>query len=149
MFAYLIETKAVHFSAFPATLVLSTILIRSTTWIRWRPGICEPQAHVHVHQPPRSQDCVKLGGGLGTRLHTYLICGRLHRWVKYGVLLVSNNSNAPTQAWWARDQSVTSWGWSFTLWSRSVTLWSWSANSDRDHGEWQAEAQEQTFSLKV
>ena len=37
MCVYLIETKAVHSSAFPAlfylTLVLSAILIRSTTWI--------------------------------------------------------------------------------------------------------------------
>ena len=41
------------------TLVLSTILIRSTTWIRWRPGICGPHARVLVHQPPRSQDCVR------------------------------------------------------------------------------------------
>ena len=105
------------------TLVVSTILIRSTTWIRWRPGICGPQARVLVHQPPRSQDCVKLGGGLRTRLRTHLICGWLRRWVKYGVLLVSNNSNAPTQAWWAWSQSVTSWG-------RSFTLWSWSANCE-------------------
>ena len=122
------------------TLVLSTILIRSTTWIRWRPGICGLQARVRVHQPPRSKDCKKLGGGLGTRLRTHLICGWLHRWVKYGLLLVSNNSNAPTQAWWG--QSVTSWGRSFTLWGRSVTLWSWSPNSDSHHGVWQAEAQE-------
>ena len=35
--------------------------------IRWRPGICGPQARVPVHQPPRSQDCEKLGGGLGMR----------------------------------------------------------------------------------
>ena len=37
MYVYMIVTKAVHSSAFPAlfylTLVLSTILIRSTTWI--------------------------------------------------------------------------------------------------------------------
>ena len=59
------------------TLVLSTILIRSTTWIRWRPGICGLQARVRVHQPPRSKDCEKLGGGLGTRLRTHLIqCGQ-------------------------------------------------------------------------
>ena len=68
MYVYLIETKAVHFSAFPAlfylTLVLSTILIRSTTWIQWRPGICRLQARVYVHQPPRSQDCEKLAGRL-------------------------------------------------------------------------------------
>ena len=74
---YLIETKAVHFSAFPAhfylTLVLSTILIRSSTWIRWRPGICELQARVCLHQLPRSQNCKKLSGCLvGTRLH--VIC---------------------------------------------------------------------------
>ena len=79
----LIDTKAVHFCAFPAlfylTLVLSTILIRSTTSIWWRPGICGPQARVHVHHAPRSQDCEKLGGGLETRLHTHLICGQLHR----------------------------------------------------------------------
>ena len=42
--------------------------------------ICGPKARVHIHQPPCSQDCVKLGGGLGMRLHTHLICGRLlHR----------------------------------------------------------------------
>ena len=41
--------------------------------IRWRPGMCWPQARVRVHQPPRSQDSEKLGGGLGTRLHTHLI----------------------------------------------------------------------------
>ena len=134
---YLIETKAVHSSAFPTLsylkLVLSTILIRSTTWIRWRPGICGLQARARVTQPPRSQDCEKLGGSLGTRLRTHLICGWLgtrllfDRWVKYGVLFVLNNSNAPTQAWWG--QSITSWDRSFTLWGRSVTLWSWSANS--------------------
>ena len=78
MYGYLIETKAVHSSAFPAifylTLVLSTILIRSTTWIRWRPGtVCGLQARVHVHQPPRSQDCEKLCGGLGTRLRIHLV----------------------------------------------------------------------------
>ena len=37
MYVYLIETKAVRFSAFPAlfclTLVLSAVLIWSTTWI--------------------------------------------------------------------------------------------------------------------
>ena len=86
MYVYLIETKAVHssFSAlFYLTLVLSTILIRSTTWIRWRPGICGLQARVRAHQPPRSQDCEKLG--LGTRLRGYapLICGWDYWWVKY------------------------------------------------------------------
>ena len=69
--------EAVHSSAFPAlfhlTLVLSTILIRSTTWIQWRPGICGLQARVRVHQPPRSKDREKLGGDLGTRLRTHLI----------------------------------------------------------------------------
>ena len=59
-------------------LFMSTILIRSTTWIRWIPGICGLQACVRIHQPPRSKDCEKLGGGLGTRLHMHLIqCGRL------------------------------------------------------------------------
>ena len=76
MYAYLIETKAVHSSAFPAlfylTLVLSTILIQSTTWIRWRPGMCWLQARVRIHQPPRSQDGEKLGRGLGTRQHIRL-----------------------------------------------------------------------------
>ena len=69
MYVYLIETKTVHSSAFPAlfylTLVLSTILIRSTTWIRWRSGICRLQIRVRVHQPPCSKDCKKLGEGLG------------------------------------------------------------------------------------
>ena len=56
---------------------LLCISIRSTTWIRWRPDISGPQARVHVHQPPRSQDSEKLGGGLGTTLRTHLIRGRL------------------------------------------------------------------------
>ena len=79
MYVYLIEIEAVHFSSFPAlfysTSVSSTILIRSTTWIRWRQDISGLQARVHVYQPPRSQDSEKLGGGLGTRLRTHLICG--------------------------------------------------------------------------
>ena len=132
-----VETKTVHSSAFPAlfylTLVLSTILIRSTTWIRWRPGICGLQARVLVHLPPRSQDCEKLGGGLGTRLCTHFDKCHSRVWLARLVPFVSNNSNSPTQAWWG--QSVTScdrsWGW-------SVTLWSWSANSH--HGVWQAGA---------
>ena len=78
MHVYLIETKTVHSSAFPAlfylTLVLSTILIRSTTWIRWTPGICGLQPGVSAHQPPRSKNCEKLGGALGTRLGTQ--CGQ-------------------------------------------------------------------------
>ena len=40
--------------------------------IWWRPGICWLQARVRVHQPPRSQDCKKLGWGLGTRQHIRL-----------------------------------------------------------------------------
>ena len=68
MYVYLIETKAVHLYAFLALFYLmSTILIRSTTWIRWRPSMCGLQARVRVHQPPRSQDGEKLGGGLGMR----------------------------------------------------------------------------------
>ena len=35
-------------------------------------GICGLQASVRVHQLPRSQDCEKLGGGLGTRLRIHL-----------------------------------------------------------------------------
>ena len=31
--------------------------------IRWRPGMCWLQAHVRVHQPPRSQDSEKPGPG--------------------------------------------------------------------------------------
>ena len=81
MYVYLIETKTVHSSGFPAlfylTLVLSTILIWSTTCIRWRPGICGLQARVRVHQPPHSKDCEKLGGGLGTIIHGYTL---LIRW---------------------------------------------------------------------
>ena len=119
MHVYLIETKTVHSSAFPAlfylTLVLSTILIRSTTWIRWRSGICGLQTRVRVHQPPRSLDCEKLGqgGDLATRLRTHFIqCSR-----RLGTRLPFDRSNAPTQAWWG--QSVTSWDRSFTLWGRS------------------------------
>ena len=67
-----IETKVVHSSAFPALyylmLVLSTILIWSTTWIWWRPGICRLNTCVRIHQPPHSQDCEKVSRGLGTRL---------------------------------------------------------------------------------
>ena len=132
MYVYLIETKAVHFSAFPAlfylTLVLSTILIRSTTWIRWRPGICGLQARVHVHQPPCSQGCKKLAGSLGTRLRTHL-------------LLVSNNSNTATQAWWG--QSVTSWSRSFVC-EASQLLYEVGQQivADSHHGVWQAETQD-------
>ena len=50
-----------------STLVLSTIFIWSTTWIQWRAGMCWLQAHICIHQPPRSQDGEKLGSGLGTR----------------------------------------------------------------------------------
>ena len=78
---YLTETKPVHSSAFPAlfylSLVLSTILIRSTTSIRWRPSICGLPACVWVHKPSHSQDCEKLGGGLGMRLRTHLISEQL------------------------------------------------------------------------
>ena len=36
-----------------------------------------PSTCSRVHQPPRSKDCEKLGGGLGTRLRTQLIqCGQ-------------------------------------------------------------------------
>ena len=48
---YLIETKAVLLSAFPAsylTSILSAILIRSTTRIRRRPGIRELWTRVHA-----------------------------------------------------------------------------------------------------
>ena len=38
------------------------ILIPSTTWIRWRPGICGLQACVCIHQLPCSQDCKTLAG---------------------------------------------------------------------------------------
>ena len=65
---YLIETKVVHSSAFPALLTL----LLSTTWIWWRLGICWLQARVCVYQPPRSQDCEKLGGRLGTTQHIRL-----------------------------------------------------------------------------
>ena len=51
-----------------SSFLLSTILIRSTIWIRWRLGICGLKAHVHFHQPPCSQDCEKLGGSQGMRL---------------------------------------------------------------------------------
>ena len=50
MYVYLIETKAVHSSAFPAlfylTLVLSAILIRSTTWIYGGDRLCADSMHV-------------------------------------------------------------------------------------------------------
>ena len=50
MCVYLIETKAVHFSAFPAlfylTLVLSAILIRSTTWIYGGDRVYADSKHV-------------------------------------------------------------------------------------------------------
>ena len=66
---YLIETKTVHSSAFPVlfylTLVLCTILIRSTTWIRWRPGICGFQARVRVLQPSSFQGLQKARRGPG------------------------------------------------------------------------------------
>ena len=129
MYVYLIETKTVHSSAFPAifylTLVLSTILIRSTTWIRWRPGICRLQARVRVHQPPRSKDCEKLVGGLRTHL---IQCGRL------GTRLPFDRSNVSTQAWWG--QTVTSWDRSFTLWGRSEV--GRQIVADSHHRVWQA-----------
>ena len=71
MYVYLIETKTVHSSAFPAlfylTLVLSTILIRSTTWIQWRPGICGLQARIRIYQPSSFQGLQKAGRGPGNK----------------------------------------------------------------------------------
>ena len=50
MYVYLIETKAVHSSAFPALfylpLVLSAILIRSTTWINGGDRVYADSKHV-------------------------------------------------------------------------------------------------------
>ena len=50
MCVYLIETKAVHSSAFPALfylmLVLSAILIRSTTWIYGGDRVYADSKHV-------------------------------------------------------------------------------------------------------
>ena len=54
--------------------------------IRWRPGICWLQARVRVHQPPRSQDCEKLGGGLGTRQRIRL-GAQVSRVIKTGTFL--------------------------------------------------------------
>ena len=79
---YLIETKAVHSSAFPAlfylTLVLSTILLRLST--------C-------------SQYCKKLGGGLGTRQVKYGMLLSASTWAWWGWSVAS----------WGR--SVTLWSW--------------------------------------
>ena len=129
LYVYLIKTKAVHSSAFPALFCwyCEPFLIRSTTWIRWRPGICGLQARVCIHQPPCSQDCEKLGSILGARLRIQLI-NLMDGWVQdyhltgeWNIHGVSKYLNAPTQAWWS--WSVTSWSRSFTLCGRSVTLW--------------------------
>ena len=77
------------------TLVLSTILIRSTTWIRWRPGICGLQARVRVRK--------KLGGGLGTRPRTHLIqCGR-------SLVSLSLRLAGQTSVDGSRDYHLTGW----------------------------------------
>ena len=79
-------------------LVLSAILIRSTTWMWWRPDICGLQTCAHVHQLLCSQDS-----------HISLTCVAVHKLSvcvalfpgphpAFRVLIVSNNSNAPTQA---------------------------------------------------
>ena len=101
MYVYLIATKAVHSSAFPAlfylTLVLSAILIRSTTWIYGGDRVCADPKHVFGFTSllVRSQDSEKLGGGLGTRLRTHLI--QFGQWTARHEILF-DRSNAPTQA---------------------------------------------------
>ena len=148
MYAYLIATKEVHSSAlFYLTLVLSTILIWSTAWIRWRLGICGLQACVCVHQPPLSKDCKKLGGGLGARLRIHLIWPYIFvdswAWDTGESNVVCVIGVKKTERCYAGLIRLVSYfmrsviyfmRWvsypmhrSFTLW-RSVTLWIWSAN---------------------
>ena len=73
MCVYLIETKAVHSSAFPAlfylTLVLSAILIRSTTWIYGGDRVYADSKHVFWFTSLLVPRIAKSwgGGGLGTR----------------------------------------------------------------------------------
>ena len=144
MHAYLIETKAVHSSAFPAlfylTLVLSTILIRSTTWIRWRLGICRLQAHVRVHLPPRSQDCEKLGRGLGMRLRTHF-----DRWVCHSCQITRTLLRRLDEV----SQLLHEIG--HLLYEAGQLLYEVGQQivADSHHGVWQAGAQEWTFSWTV
>ena len=72
MYVYLVETKAVHSSDFPAlfylTLVLSAILIRSTTWIYGGDRVCADSKHVFWFTSLLVPRIAKSwAGGLGTR----------------------------------------------------------------------------------
>ena len=122
----LIKTKAVQFSAISSSFLFNIGIVHHFDAVNYldtvetgsmrTPGTCS--------RPPASSFPGLRKAGWGPRndaTHPLDLC------MAYGVLLVSSNSNAPTQAWWG--QSVTSWGRSFTLWGQSVTLWSWSANS--------------------
>ena len=69
MYVYLIETKAVHSSAFPAlfylTLVLSAILIRSTTWIYGGDRVYADSKHVFGSPVSSFPGLPKAGRGPG------------------------------------------------------------------------------------
>ena len=69
MYVYLIETKAVHSSAFPAlfyiTLVLSAILIRSTTWIYGGDRVYADSKHVFRFTSLLVPRIAKAGRGAG------------------------------------------------------------------------------------
>ena len=69
MYVYLIVTKAVHSSAFPAllylTLVLSAILMRSTTWIYGGDRIYADSKHVFGFTSPSFPGLRKAGRGAG------------------------------------------------------------------------------------
>ena len=73
MYVYLIETKAIHSSAFPAffylTLVLSAILILSTTWIYGGDWVYADSKHVFGFTSLLVPRIAKswAGGWLGTR----------------------------------------------------------------------------------
>ena len=121
MYVYLIETKTVHSSTFPArfylTLVLFTILIRSTTWIWWRPGIYADSKHVFVFTGLSFPVLQKAGWGLGTRQRIHLGAQVSEIWC-----FIKTRTLLRGRAWW---------GWSVASWSVS-SLWSSFADSIRE-----------------
>ena len=127
-----------HFQLFYILmLVLSTILIQSTTWIRWRMNICGLQACVYIHQHTHSQDYKKLDRGLGMGLRIHLIwlaswtAGRDTTVWQLSEIWCATSVKKPECSYVGLMRSVSYFIRSvvyFNLWGWSVNLWSWSAN---------------------
>ena len=117
MYVYLIETKAVFYSAFPAFFYL-TLVYCPPFWYGQPLGYGGDRAYAdskHVFASTQLASSFpgwrKAGQGAWERGYAPTLTGEC-------MSFVSNNSKASTQAWWG--QSVTWWGWSVTLWSRSA-----------------------------